>query len=83
LEEFAQTRGDFGLGGVHTLIESLHHQVVTVAVHHEGRQQIGFAMRHSIGIGIVNHLPPVLLCGAQAAQIKIAADLFDLPREYS
>src|ERR1035441_10487924 len=50
LENLAEACGNFGLGGVHTLVEGLHHQIIGVAVHHQGGQQVGLTVHHAIRV---------------------------------
>ena len=71
------------LGGVHALVEGLDHQVIAVAVHDQGGQQVGFAVDHAVGVGVADHCAAMIFGGAQAAQVEIAADLFDLAREHA
>ncbi len=83
MKDLFQAGRDHALGGVHALIESLHHQVIAVAVHHQCGQLVGFAVHHAIGIGMPYHGAPVRLGGAQAVQKEIAADVFHLPRQHT
>jgi hypothetical protein len=88
VENLFQTGCDFGFCRVHALVQSLHHEVVGVAIDDQRRQQIGFAVYHAVGCGIANlaiakHGASVLFGGAQAAQEEITADLFDLPRKHA
>ena len=55
LEDFVQAGRDLVLGGIHALVERLHHEVVAVAIDHQGGQQVGLAVDHAIGVGAVAH----------------------------
>ena len=83
MEDLIEGRRDCTLGGVHALIQGLHHQIVAVTVHHQRGQQVRFSVHDAVGIGIADHGAPVRLGGAQAVQKEIAADLFDLPRQHT
>src|ERR1035437_6722080 len=83
MEDLIERGRDHTLGGIHALVESLHNEVVAVAVHHQSGQQVGFAMHYAVGIGMAHDRTPVLFGGAQAAQEEIAADLFHLPGQHA
>ena len=82
-EDLLQAGGDIGFGGVHALIERLHHQIVAIAIHHQRGQQVGFAVHHAIRVGFADHFAAMRFSRPQPAQIKIAADLFDVPRKHA
>src|ERR1019366_3206241 len=83
MEDLLERGRDHALGCVHALIQGLHHQVIAIAVHHQRGQQVGFAMHHTVGIGVAYHGAPVLLGGAEAAQKETAPDVFHLPRQHA
>ena len=83
LEDLFEAGDDVGLGGVHALVEGLDDEVVAIAIHDQGGQEVGFAVDDAVGVGVVDDGAAVLLGGAEALQIEIAADLFDLPREHA
>ncbi len=68
------------LGGVHALVQRLHHEVIAVAIDNQRGQQIGFGVDHAIGVGIAHHGSAMRFGGAQAAQVEIAVDLLQLDR---
>ena len=67
LEDLFEAGGDFGLGGVHPLVQGLHDEVVAVAIDHQGGEQVGFAVDHAVGVGIADHGLRCCFGGAQAA----------------
>src|ERR1035438_10108854 len=83
MEDLCQAGSDRALGGIHALVERLHDEVIAVAVHHESRQQVAFAVHHAVGIAVPHDTATMLLGRAQAAQKEIAADVFHLPRQHA
>ena len=70
-------------GGVHALVERLHHEVIAVAIHNERGQQVGFGVNHAIGIGIADEGLAMRFGCAQAAKVEIAIDLLNLTGQHA
>ena len=81
MEEFVERGEDIALGGVHSLIERLHGEVVSVAIDDEGGKQVGLPVHHAVGVAVLHYAAAVSFGRGQAAQVERAVDCFGLGRE--
>ena len=64
------------LGAIHALIERLDGEVVAVAIDHQARQLIAFAMHQPVGFGIRHHALAIGLGSGDSPQKERAIDRF-------
>ena len=81
LEQFLEAIGDGGAGGVHTLIEELDDEVVTVAIDHEAGQEVAFSVNEAIGIGVLDGALAEIEGRAEAVEVEGAVEGFVLVGE--
>ena len=74
MENLFQAGDDLAARGVHALVERLHDQVIAVAVHDQGGEEVGLGVDYAVGVAVRRERTPVLFGGAQPAQEEIAVD---------